>query len=106
MTDAPTPMSLLIARTVWIMFGPLFLLVCAGKIVTTDDGWLGFTDIAYLAGLAVIILARGFEFYKGDPRTSTGEPATKDDLRRYVLLTILLGIGIWILANLVGNHLG
>jgi hypothetical protein len=105
MNDAPTSMLLLLARTCWIMLGPLFLFLCAAKIVTSGDGWFAAADIAYLVGLIVMIFARWIEFYQGDPRTSTGEPATKADLGRYVLLTLPLGIGVWIITNLVGNYL-
>jgi hypothetical protein len=106
MNDAPTSISLLLARSYWIMFGPLLLFLCAAKIVTSRDGWFATADIAYLVGLILMIVARWFEFYKGDPRTSTGEPATKADLRRFVLLTFPVGLGVWVIANLVGNTLG
>ena len=36
--------------------------------------------------------------------TATGEPATAEHLLRYGLAFGCLGIGIWIIANLAGNH--
>ena len=36
--------------------------------------------------------------------TATGEPATERHLLRYTLVLGIVGIGIWICANLAGNH--
>ena len=33
-----------------------------------------------------------------------GEPASPADLRRYVVTTTLVGLGLWVLVNLIGNH--
>ena len=48
------------------------------------------------------MLGRWLEFRGGQPKTSTGEPATAADLRRYLLMTSTLGIVVWIVANVLG----
>jgi hypothetical protein len=104
-TEHAPSLSLFLSRIVWMMFGPLFLLLCAGKVISTGNGWFTPADIAYFVVLAVTIFARWFEFLKGNPQTSTGEPATPADLQRYVLTMLALGGGVWVIANLFGNHL-
>jgi hypothetical protein len=42
-----------------------------------------------------MLLGRWAEFRGGDPRTATGEPATRQDLRRYTLLASVLGLAVW-----------
>ena len=54
--------------------------------------------------LGGLLVARWLEFRGGNPQTSTCEPATPADLRHYVLGTIVLGFGAWVVANLIGNH--
>jgi hypothetical protein len=87
------------------MFGPLFLLLCAGKVVATGNGWFTPADIAYFVVLAAMIFARWFEFHKGNAQTATGEPATQANLYRYVLATLAIGLGVWVVANIIGNYI-
>jgi hypothetical protein len=106
---APSQLSnsllVLISRIFWMAVGPVTLALLAFTIINKGGGWFTPTDFVFLAVLAVLLLARWIEFLGGDPHTSTGEPATPDDLRRYVLYAIILGLGAWIVANLIGNHL-
>lgn len=105
MSDAPSSMSLLVARTWWIMFGPLFLFVFLVSIIAKGGGWTTPADLAYGIGLVGMILARWYEFSKGDPRSSTGEPSTRSELYRYSVIVLATGTAVWMLANLIGNHL-
>ncbi|MFI5458573.1 MAG: hypothetical protein ACHRXM_24330 [Isosphaerales bacterium] len=50
-----------------------------------------------------MLIGRWSEFRFGLPLTATGEPANADHLRRYVWVMGGLGLGIWVVANLVGN---
>jgi hypothetical protein len=97
--------TLLLARIFWMMFGPFLLLVFAASLATKGSDWFSPLSIAFLIVLAVIVAARYYEFSKGDSHTSTGEPATLNDLRRYILVILPLGLGIWIAANVIGNYL-
>jgi hypothetical protein len=51
-----------------------------------------------------MFIGRWTEFRSGLPMTATGEPATAEHLRRYALGLGLLGLGLWIAANLIGNR--
>ena len=66
--------------------------------------WLTGADIAYLVFLGVVLLARWAEFRTGQPQTATGEPATRADLRRFLIVTAAGGLLAWVGVNLVANY--
>jgi hypothetical protein len=51
-----------------------------------------------------MLLARWQEFRRGNPKTTEGQPATPDHLWRYVRATVAVGLGVWVVANVIGNH--
>ena len=70
-------MLILFGRLSWMMIGPGVLLVRAVLIVSSPRaGWRTGADIVYWIALAGMILGRYVEHRGGNPRTSTGEPAT------------------------------
>lgn len=87
-----------------MMIGPAILFLLTIGIARDGGGWFTLKDIAFLAVLAGVILGRFVEFRGGDPRTATGDPATHEHLRRYVVLTLAIGFAVWTVANLIGNH--
>jgi hypothetical protein len=101
--DRPVSGSVELARFYWMMLGPLILALLTIANVN-GKGWFGMADVAFLVMLAGLVVARWYEFRRGDPTTSTGEPATPNDLRRYVIGVIVIGLGLWVLANLAGNY--
>ena len=94
---------LMIARSYWMMFGPAFLFILAFQIAKRGNGWFSTVDGIFFVGLAAILLARWFEFHKGEPLDSYGEPAKPGDLRGFLVRTLLIGLGVWIVAKLAGN---
>ena len=103
--QSTTSMLVLVGRIFWMILGPIILAVLTIVIISSGDGWLTPKDIAFFAVLIGMPLGRWLEFQGGSPETSTGEPATAADLHRYVLTTIVLGTGVWMAANVAGNHL-
>lgn len=93
-----------LARLFWMMLGPLVLLLLALSIVSQGRSWLTTTDFIFLGCVLLLPLARWYEFHAGEPRTSTGDPATERDLRRYMAGALAVGVGIWIGANVLGIH--
>jgi hypothetical protein len=91
------------ARLYWMMFGPMALFVTTYIIGSSGGGWFTVADAVFAALLAGLLLARWVEFRGGNAQTSTGEPATAEHLRWYVLSTVVLGIGAWVIANVVAN---
>lgn len=87
------------------MFGPMLLVATALMIVfTPGTGWRTTADITYLMTLMGMILGRCVEHLGGKPETSTGEPSTPANLRRYILFTFVGGLALWLVANLIANY--
>jgi hypothetical protein len=100
-----TSASAFLGRIFWMMAGPLCLTLLAFNIIQSGSGWLTWTDLAYLAVLGGMLLARWLEFRGGNPRTADGQPATWDHLRHYVQAMVPIGLAVWAMANVMGNHL-
>jgi hypothetical protein len=91
-------------RFFWIIAGPMFLMVLALNIAQRNTGWFTVLDLSYFIILGGMLLGRWLEFRSGGAMTGIGEPATLADLRRYFVTTTLVGLGLWVLVNLIGNH--
>lgn len=91
-------------RVFWMMIGPAILFLLALTIARQGGGWFTPKDIGFLLVLAGMVVGRFVEFRGGDPRTADGEPATPGHLRRYIATIIPIGLGIWAVANLIGNR--
>lgn len=105
-TRAITSFPAVVGRLFWIFVGPFVLAVCAVGIAGQHDGWLGPADLFYLVVLGGMYLGRWTEFRTGQALTATGEPATDRDLRRYAWGLGLLGLAVWVAANVIGNRTG
>ena len=103
-TSPPTPLLPVFGRLFWLMAGPLALVLTLYFIVTSATGWRTPADLIYFLVLGGMVLGRWLEFRGGNPRNSLGEPVTAADLRRYVLRVATIGPAVWVLANLLGNH--
>ena len=106
MADSPTtPLTAVLGRLFWMMAGPLALMLTLYFIVTSGTGWRTPADLLYFIILGGMILGKWMEFRGGRPETSSGDPATPADLRRYILMVVIFGPVVWVLANFIGNHL-
>ena len=99
-----TSFTILAAHFTWFLLGPLLLLVILMSIVRTGTGWLTALDVAFLVVVAAMILGRWVDQRSGQGTTMTGEPLRWEDFRRYAILLPPLAVGLWILANVLGNH--
>jgi hypothetical protein len=99
-----TSAAALLGRFFWMLIGPLVLLLLTFSIVSGGSGWWTIVDFAFWATLAAMLLGRWLEFRGGNPQTADGEPATAAHFRRYALLAGLVALGVWVVANLLGNH--
>ncbi len=106
---APAPqvnsVGLLLARLMWMLGGPLLLLVLLYWTVSTGRGWLTLWDGMYWVVTAAMIACRWLEIRSGVALTATGEPATWVHFRRYAEVLLAVAAVAWVAANLVGNHL-
>jgi hypothetical protein len=100
-----TSMAALLGRIFWMMYGPIFAIILALVIAQRADGWFAGPDIMYFLVLGATLMGRRIEARYSIPQTTTGEPATEAQLRAYYLVAGLLGVGVWVVANLIGNGL-
>ena len=92
------------ARVTWIILGPALLVGLTYAIVIGGNGWLTFLDLAFCVVAGLILLGRWVEQRSGAAMTTKGEPSTPEDLRRYVSTLIPVVSAVWVVANIVGNH--
>ncbi len=94
----------LLCRLVWMFAGPLSLGIIVYQTVSQSDGWLVFRDGVFAVALALMIGARWLEVRSGTAETATGEPATMEHFKRYVMILLPLAAALWIAAKVVGTH--
>jgi len=95
----------LFGRLFWMMLGPAVLFVCAVLILNAPrTGWGTIADIVYWIAAAGMVFGRYVEHRGGDPHTSTGEPATDRDLRRYAIVALIIAAVVWVVANVISNY--
>ena len=96
--------TVLLGRMVWVMIGPGALLFIVYAIVTSAGGWFGAADAAYGAVVALMVGGRWIEQRSGAAMTVTGERATVEHFKRYVRILLPGAAGVWVAANVLGNH--
>ncbi len=96
--------NVVLGRLMWMLFGPMLLCLITYGIVTSGSGWLTTRDAAFGVVIALMAGGRWWEHRSGAAMTATGEPATEEHLTRYVQILLPLAAGVWVLANVLGNH--
>ena len=94
-----------LARLLWIFVGPAVLFLLLIGIATRGGREFGAIDLACLLVTLAMLAARGYEYQQGTAQTSTGEPATAADWRRYLIQTPLTVLVIWGLAKLLARFI-
>jgi hypothetical protein len=97
-------LSVLGARLAWVVLGPLALVGITWGIVSRGTGWFTGLDAAFGVVVGLMLLGRWVEHRSGTGTTLTGEPATPEQFKRYMTLLPPLAVAVWIIANVLGNH--
>lgn len=92
------------ARLTWAMLGPLVFVVLVWSIGSRRQGWLTWLDAPYAAVVVLMMLARWVEHRSGTATTLTGEPATAEQCRRYMVILPIAAVAAWIVAKVLGNY--
>ncbi len=96
--------NVVMGRLMWMFFGPMLLCFITYGIVTSGSGWLTTRDIAFGVVIALMAGGRWWEHRSGAAMTATGDPATEAHLTRYVQILLPLAAVVWVVANVLGNH--
>ncbi|MFH1417304.1 MAG: hypothetical protein ABII12_03345 [Planctomycetota bacterium] len=94
----------LLGRLVWVILGPMFALLITCVIVNRA-GWFTPWDAALGIVVALMVGGRWVEQRSGSAMKATGEPATVEHYKRYVRVLLPLAAGVWVAANVLGNHI-
>lgn len=93
----------LLGRLMWIILGPMLSVFITYGIVTRE-GWFTTWDAAFVV-VVLMVGGRWVEQRSGSATTATGEPATVGHFKRYVRVLLPLAAGVWVAANVLGNHI-
>lgn len=93
----------LLGRLMWMILGPILALFITYGVVT-HGGWFTPRDAAFAIIVAMMVGGRWVEQRSGSALTATGKPATVEHFRRYVRVLLPLAAGVWVVANVLGNH--
>ena len=96
---------ILLARVFWMILGPMALVIVCLAIANSSTGWLTPLDAGYFAILGLMIGCRWAEQKSGQATTATGEPATWSNFNRYVVALVPLAVVVWVVVNVIGNHI-
>jgi membrane protein implicated in regulation of membrane protease activity len=102
-SDSQSSLLATAARMLWMMIGPAILFILGYMLFSDTAGWVNGIDIAFLAVLAATAGARWIEFRHGAPLTALGTTAKPADLQRHTLLVTSIGLGVWVIANVLTN---
>lgn len=94
-----------LARAFWMMFGNVILIFSAISIFQRKSGnwdW-GVADIIFWVTVAAIALARYMDIQVWKGLTAMGTPATKSDLRKYLVMLGIFSTALWGLAHLFNS---
>jgi hypothetical protein len=94
-----------LCRLMWMFIGPLSLGIIGYRTVAQGDGWFALRDVGCTITLALMIGARWLELRSGTAETATGEPATIEHFKRYVVILLPVATVLWIATKVVGNYL-
>lgn len=97
-------LAVLGARVSWTLLGPAGVFFATMMILTQGTGWLTGADLAFTLIVGLILFGRWYEHRSGTATTLYGEPETPEQYRRFMVITPAVLVGIWIVANILGNH--
>jgi hypothetical protein len=88
----------------WIMIGPGLLVLLLLLMAMQKETWLEGIDFAFAVFLLLVIISRWVDFLYADPTLTTGEVATSSQIRNHSLFAVIIGLGSWITATLLGLY--
>lgn len=90
-----------LVRLFWMALGNALLLACAALVAKQKAWTFSIVDGAYLAVVLLMIAARFVDISRFHGETTDGKPATMAHFKRFAVLLLLVGAGVWALAHSV-----
>jgi len=91
-----------LVRLVWMMFGNVALVVCAGLIVKRTAPMV--MDAAFFGVAASLVLVRYIDIARLHGLTAEAKPATLGDWWRYSAKLAAFSLGLWALARFAATR--
>lgn len=98
-SNQSTSLLATVSRLFWMLVGPGILSILGLFIAETHKGWFAPRSIVFLALLIGVVMARWF-----DPLDSNGQPTTPRQRQMEVAFLVTLGVGGWLMANILGAY--
>jgi hypothetical protein len=81
-----------------MMGGPALMLFLAAIMIQRGGGWDAPASIAFVVVMFASIAARRL-----DPHNGYGELTAAGELRKHAIITIGIGVALWLIANALGD---
>jgi len=96
----------LVIRSVWMVVGPIAMVIGAVEIVRFGRSWLTPADGAFAGIIAMTLAARWYDFRFGTRTTTNGWPDSRREAAQYSMRLIVAAMSIWIGSNLISMQIG
>lgn len=93
------------ARLTCIVLAPVVLGFTTILIVANGTGWLTRLDLVFAVAAALMLFGRWVEFRSGCSTSLCSGALTPNDFRPWVTWFSIVAIAIWMIANILGNHM-
>jgi hypothetical protein len=92
-----------LTRLSWMLFGNVGILISAVFIAKHKGSFLSYADLAYWLVIAFLIGMRYIDITRMHGLTATGEPATINNWRKYVLYMVIFSCVLWGIVHAVAR---
>lgn len=90
-----------VVRLGWMLGGTLALLVTVMKIASQPPWTIGLLDLVFWGAVALTVMLRYWDITRFRGETTSGEPATMADFRRYAAGTAGVSAACWLIARAI-----
>jgi hypothetical protein len=90
-------------RLFWMFLGNAMLFLCAMAMAQEASGWFGPIDALFWALVGSLLIARYVDIAHFNGKTAEGNVATLADFKRYASILLVVSVGLWAGAHVVGS---
>jgi hypothetical protein len=98
--DKQSGILAILARIFWMFIGNFTLMICAANIIMGESNSTRTSDIIFWCVVLAMITVRFLDIKFLDGQTSTGEPASIKNWRKYAILLAIIAAVIWSAAHM------